>query len=120
MIMEDGPRSSPAGSSRISGRQLFWLLCASLGAPVLITLAIAAWDFVEAQRIWAIIDANAGYTCLSPGSIAIGDSHGSDDLVCGRPVFRYQVVKVSIGFNVGGENVDFSQPLQPGEQHPLA
>jgi Leucine-rich repeat (LRR) protein len=36
-------------------------------------------------------------------------------------MFRYQIVKVSIGFHIhGNENVDFSLPPSPGAQHPLA
>jgi hypothetical protein len=121
MFMEDArPMSSPGGSS-ISGRQLFWLLVTVLGTPIFATLATAVWDFVETQRIWKVIDANGGFTLLSPGSITIDDSSGLDGLVGGRPLFRYQVVKASIGFHVrGDEDADFSQPLAPGAQHPLA
>jgi hypothetical protein len=120
MVMEDARRMSLPGTGRISGRQLFWLLLTFLGAPMLAIIGIAAWDFFETQRIWTVIDANAGDTDLSPGSITFGDSYGLDGLISGRPLFRYQVVKVSIGFNNRGDYADFDLTLQPGKEHPLA
>src|SRR5438309_4384735 len=119
MVMEDTRLNRTPAPAGVSGRRLFWLLVTFLGAPILAALAIVGWEFLETQRIWAIIDANAGHTDVSPGSITIGDSYGSDVLIAGRPLFRYQVVKVSVGFQSRGDNVDFSQPLRPGAQHPL-
>src|SRR5260370_5596321 len=97
MVMEDARRTSLPGAGRISVRQLFWLLFTLSAAPILAALALGCWEFYETQRIWKVIDANGGFTDLSPGSIAVGDSYDSGDLVTGRPFFRYQVVKVSIG-----------------------
>lgn len=116
MLTEDARCPRRFATARISGRRLFWLLLSLLGAPVLISLAIMAWEFLEAQRIWTVIRANHGYTELAPGSFTIDESYGSDH----RPLFPHQVVKVSVGFHSDGENVDFSQPSHPGAQHPLA
>jgi hypothetical protein len=120
MVMEDPRLTPPPDTAGISGRRLFWILATFFGAPVLAALVFFAWEFLEAQRIWAVINAHAGFTDLAPGSIAIGDSYGMDGLIDGRPLFRYQVVKVSIGFHSDGENADFSQPLRRGQPHPLA
>src|SRR5260370_4365597 len=120
MVMEDARLNPLTASAGISGRRLFWLMVTFLSAPILVALAIAGWDFLETQRIWAIIDANAGYTDLAPGSITIGDSFGSGSLVVGRPLFRYQVIKVAVGSHSGDDNVDFNKPPRPGAQHPLA
>src|SRR5262249_50883749 len=120
MVMEDDRRMSLSSAGRISGRQLFWLLFTLLGAPLIAALAVIGWDFLDTQRICTFIDANGGFTKLYPGSVTIGDAFGSGDSVDGRPLFRYQIVMVSIGFNSHGDHVDFSQPVKPGAQHPLA